>query len=303
MTHTTEPTKVQQPPTTGSTSTRSPRHLLHSFIAWAAIAVGLITASVLVVLTVTFDPAVKPVQTPQSPTGSAIQQRPAGAPMSADGAERYLAQHGTNVANRQSGVPMSADGAERYLAQHGTNLATRPAGVPMSADGQNATSPSTAPTAPPGPPAFRSRRTPPSATSLTRNRPSEGDAGRSPATKRPRSVGPEPVWMETDRMPGSMPDSRRGSRFARSHCTPSSSNGQPVRSERSFAMSRPTAPEVPHRRVTVSLCTHVITGSTESQVGWASRPSPCRCRARPTMPRSERRREWSFAAFRTHPQR
>ena len=134
MTHTTEPTKVQQTPNTGSTSTRSPRQLIHSFIAWAAIAVGLITASVLVVLTFTSDPAVKPAQTPQSPTGSTIQQRPAGAPMSADGAERYLAQHGTNLATRPPGVPMSADAAERYLAQHGTNLATRPAGVPLSAD-------------------------------------------------------------------------------------------------------------------------------------------------------------------------
>ena len=134
MTHTTEPTKVRQTPNTGSVSTRSPRHRIHSFIAWAAIAVGLITASVLVVLTFTSDPAVKHVQTPQSPTGSTIQQRPAGAPMSADAAERYLAQHGTNLATRPSGVPMSADAAERYLAQHGTTHSHPAAGVPLSAD-------------------------------------------------------------------------------------------------------------------------------------------------------------------------
>jgi hypothetical protein len=134
MTHTTQPTKVRQTPDTGSTSTRSPRQRIPSFIAWAAIAVGLMSASVLVVLTFTSDPAVKPAQTPQSPTGSTIQQRPAGVPMSADGAERYLAEHGTNLAPRPAGAPLSADAAERYLAEHGTNLVLRRDGVPLSAD-------------------------------------------------------------------------------------------------------------------------------------------------------------------------
>jgi hypothetical protein len=133
MTHTTEPTSVQQTPEAIPAPARSPRQLMPTVIGWVAIAVGLIAALLLIVLTFTSGQERQPTRTEQPPAGSPAAQPPAGSsmlgvPRSADAAERYLAGH---TSLRPAGVPRSADAAERYLAQHNT---TPPAGVPQSAD-------------------------------------------------------------------------------------------------------------------------------------------------------------------------
>jgi hypothetical protein len=124
MTHTTEQVPVQETPTTGTDPQQPPRRSRRTVLGWAAIAIGLVAAVVLVLLTITSDTAPQRIETEQTPAEPSL----VGVPRSADAAERYLADHN---ATRPSGVPLSVDAAERYLADHN---ATRPNGVPLTAD-------------------------------------------------------------------------------------------------------------------------------------------------------------------------
>ncbi|MFC5176046.1 hypothetical protein [Nocardioides taihuensis] len=90
-------------------------------LGWVAIAVGLVVAVVLVLLSITSDTAPERVETPADTSL-------VGVPQSADGAERYLAELSLTW---PVGVPQSADAAERYLAELSL---TWPVGVPQSAD-------------------------------------------------------------------------------------------------------------------------------------------------------------------------
>ena len=146
MTHTIEQGIAHEAPSTATDPQQPPRRSRRTVLGWAAIAVGLLSAVVLVLLTITSDPSPQKT-TNQTPSESSVvhpplsadaaeryfadQQgsRPIGVPGSADGAERYLADQ---QGSRPIGVPGSADGAERYLADQ---QSSRPIGVPGSADG------------------------------------------------------------------------------------------------------------------------------------------------------------------------
>ena len=128
MTHTIEQGIAHEAPSTGTDPQQPPRRSRRTVLGWAAIAVALVAAVALVLLTVTSDPSPQGITDPTPAEAPVIGQQ-VGVPRSADGAERYLAAH---QGSRPAGVPMSADGAERYLAAH---QGSRPAGAPMSADG------------------------------------------------------------------------------------------------------------------------------------------------------------------------
>jgi hypothetical protein len=124
MTHITERTRAAESKPAADVRTRKLRSFLPTFIAWTAIAVGLVSAAWLVLLTMTSDPAPQPRETQQPAPESSL----AGVPRSADAAERWLANR-TPV--RPVRVPRSADAAERWLAN---STLDRPVGVPGSAD-------------------------------------------------------------------------------------------------------------------------------------------------------------------------
>jgi hypothetical protein len=146
MTNITERTRVEESKPATDAQTRELRSFLSTFIAWTAIAAGLVAAALLVLLTMTSDPAPQPREVhhpaPESsllgmPRSADAAERwlanrtpvpPVGAPHSADAAERWLA-NSTPVP--PVGAPHSADAAERWLA-HST--LARPVGVPGSAD-------------------------------------------------------------------------------------------------------------------------------------------------------------------------
>jgi hypothetical protein len=128
MTHTIEQGIAHEAPSTGTDPQQPPRRSRRTVPGWTAIGVGLVAAMVLMLLTITSDPSPQRITAP-TPAEDTVVGRPVGVPMSADGAERYLADH---QGSRPVGVSMSADGAERYLADH---QGSRPVGVPMSADG------------------------------------------------------------------------------------------------------------------------------------------------------------------------
>jgi hypothetical protein len=128
MTHTIEQGIAHEAPSTGTDPQQPPRRSRRPVLGWAAVATGLVAAVVLLLLTITSDPSSQRITAP-TPTEDSVVGRPVGVPRSADGAERYLADH---QSSRPMGVPGSADGAERYLADHQSSL---PTGVPGSADG------------------------------------------------------------------------------------------------------------------------------------------------------------------------
>lgn len=121
MTHTTERVHVTETP--GLATPESPKSSTSTVLGWAAILLGLVTATILAVAAFTSDPA--PPPTAPEPT-SVEQGAPLGVPQSADGAEQWLA----GDTGAPLGVPQSADGAEQWLADTGV-----PPGVPRSADG------------------------------------------------------------------------------------------------------------------------------------------------------------------------
>ena len=128
MTHTIEQGTAHEAPSTGTDPQQPPRRSRRPVLGWAAVAMGLVAAVVLVLFTITSDPSPQRITVPK-PAEDSVVGRPGGVPRSADGAERYLAEH---QSSRPIGVPGSADGAERYLAEH---QSSRPIGVPGSADG------------------------------------------------------------------------------------------------------------------------------------------------------------------------
>lgn len=109
MTHTIERVRTHREPSTGTDPHQPPRRSRRTAIGWAAIAAALVATVVLVLLTTMSGPSPQGI-TDQAPARPSI----GGVPLSADGAERHLAdREGT----RPYGVPGSADGAERYLAE------------------------------------------------------------------------------------------------------------------------------------------------------------------------------------------
>jgi hypothetical protein len=128
MTHTIEQGIAHEAPTTGTEPQQPPHTSRRTVLGWATVAMGLVAATTLLVLTITSDPSPQRITAP-TPAEDSVVGRPVGVPRSADGAERYLAHH---QSSRPIGAPRSADGAERYLAhQQGSRLI----GVPGSADG------------------------------------------------------------------------------------------------------------------------------------------------------------------------
>ena len=123
MTHTIEQGIAHEAPSTASDPQQPPRRSRRTVLGWAAIAVGLLSAVVLVLLTTTSDPSPQKITVPTPSESSVV--RP---PLSADAAERYFADQ---QSSRPIGAPGSADGAERYLADQ---QSSRPIGVPGSAD-------------------------------------------------------------------------------------------------------------------------------------------------------------------------
>jgi hypothetical protein len=109
MTNITERTRVEESKPAADAQPRELRSFLSTFIAWTAIAAGLVAAALLVLLTMTSDPAPQPREVHHPAPESSLL----GTPHSADAAERWLA-HSTLA--RPVGVPGSADAAERYLA-------------------------------------------------------------------------------------------------------------------------------------------------------------------------------------------
>jgi hypothetical protein len=128
MTHTIEKGITHEAPSTGTDPQQAPRRSRRTVLGWAAVAMGLVAATMLLLLTITSDPSPQRITAPPPAEGSLVG-RPVGVPGSADGAERYLADQ---QGSRPIGVPGSADGAERYLADQ---QGSRPVGVPGSADG------------------------------------------------------------------------------------------------------------------------------------------------------------------------
>ena len=150
MTHTIEQGIAHEAPSTGTDPQQPPRRSRRPVLGWAAVAMGLVAAVVLLLLTITSDPSPHRITAP-TPAEDSVVGRPVGVPQvggrrralprrppglppgrcprSADGAERYLADQ---QGSRPIGVPGSADGAERYLADQ---QGSRPIGVPGSADG------------------------------------------------------------------------------------------------------------------------------------------------------------------------
>ena len=126
MTHTIEQGTAHEAPSTG-TDPQQPRRSRRPVLGWAAVAMGLVAAVMLLLLTIRSDPSPQRITEP-TPAEDSVVGRPVGVPGSADGAERYLADQ---QGSRPVGVPGSADGAERYLADH---QGSRPIGVPGSAD-------------------------------------------------------------------------------------------------------------------------------------------------------------------------
>jgi hypothetical protein len=110
MTHTIEQDITHEAPSTGTDPQQPPRRSRRTVLGWAAIAVALLSAVVLVLLTTTSDPS------PQKSTDQAPGESSVVSPLrSADAAERYFADQ---QSSRPLGAPGSADGAERYLADH-----------------------------------------------------------------------------------------------------------------------------------------------------------------------------------------
>jgi hypothetical protein len=124
MTNIAERTRPEESKPSADVRTRKLRGVLPTFIAWTAIAAGLVAAAMLVLLVMTSDPAPQPREIQQPAPESSL----VGVPRSADAAERWLANR-TPVP--PVGVPRSADTAERWLANR---TPVRPAGVPGSAD-------------------------------------------------------------------------------------------------------------------------------------------------------------------------
>lgn len=102
----------------------SPRRSVGTLLTRIGIAVVLVAAAVVAVLSFMLDTTTERAETETTPAGISM----VGVPGSADAAERYLAELD---AARPPGVPGSADAAERSLAELD---ATRPPGVPGSAD-------------------------------------------------------------------------------------------------------------------------------------------------------------------------
>jgi hypothetical protein len=127
MTHTIEQGIAHEAPSTGTDPQQPPRRSRRPVLGWAAIAMGLVAAVMLLLLTITSDPSPQRITDPK-PAEDSVVGRPVGVPGSADAAERYLADQ---QGSRPIGVPGSADAAERYLADQ---QGSRPIGVPGSAD-------------------------------------------------------------------------------------------------------------------------------------------------------------------------
>lgn len=115
MTHTTE--RVREAPSfvppSPPPAPQPPRRSLEAQLIWGMIAAGLVAAVALLLMSITSGTG-QPTPTDRPPLTQAVP----GVPMSADAAERYLAQR--HFAERglagPAGVPGSADAAERYLA-------------------------------------------------------------------------------------------------------------------------------------------------------------------------------------------
>ena len=121
MTHTTQRAPLREAPSSAPPSPRPLQRPPGMSLVEAMIAAGLLAAVTLTTLVIASDSDPQRFGPEQVPIGTS---RP-GVPLSADGAERYFADHSMS----RPGVPLSADGAERHFS--GTS---RPLGVPGSAD-------------------------------------------------------------------------------------------------------------------------------------------------------------------------
>ena len=97
MSHTTERAPVLETPSSVHVPPQRPRRSLRKLLSWVAIAVGLVAATVLFLLTITSDNGSQRIQ-PEQPTNQSFitddnATRPEGVPWSADAAERYFAHH------------------------------------------------------------------------------------------------------------------------------------------------------------------------------------------------------------------
>lgn len=110
MTHTTE--RVREAPSfvppSPPPAPQPPRRSLEAQLIWGMIAAGLVAAVALLLMSITSGTG-QPTRTDRPPVTQAVP----GVPMSADAAERYLANRSIT---RPEGAPWSADAAERYLA-------------------------------------------------------------------------------------------------------------------------------------------------------------------------------------------
>ena len=130
MTHTIEQGIAPGAPSIGTGPELPPPSSRSTVLGWAAVGMGLVAAVVVVLLTITSDPSPH-TSIYRAPTELSVGSPPVGAPGSADGAERYLAN--LERLSRRVGAPGSADGAERYLAN--LERLSRRVGAPGSADG------------------------------------------------------------------------------------------------------------------------------------------------------------------------
>ena len=123
MTHTIEQAITHEAPSTGTEPQQPPRRSRRTVLGWAAVAVGLVAAVALVLLTITSDPS---PQRNTDPTPPRTRSSAAGrrAP-DVGGRRRALPRRPPELPPGR--CPGSADGAERYLADH---QSSRPAGVP-----------------------------------------------------------------------------------------------------------------------------------------------------------------------------
>ena len=109
MTHTTQRAPLREAPSSVSPSAQPLRRPPGMSLVEALIAAGLLAAVTLTTLVIASESDPQRFGTERVPVGPS---RP-GVPLSADGAERYLADRNASL---PAGVPRSADAAERYLS-------------------------------------------------------------------------------------------------------------------------------------------------------------------------------------------
>ena len=88
MTHTIEQGTAHEAPTTGTDLQQPPRRSRRTVLGWAAVAMGLVAAVVLLLLTITSDPSPQRITDP-TPAEDSVVGGPRRVSQAADGAERY----------------------------------------------------------------------------------------------------------------------------------------------------------------------------------------------------------------------